>query len=83
MFLIFRKQFMNIYISRKNLKSIPKEYSGTTVKGSFHCRHNKLTSLAGGPEIVNTGLYCLFNNLFSLDNAPIFCRRIIFREFRV
>lgn len=74
---------MNIYISRKNLKSIPKEYSGITVKGSFNCCYNELTSLAGGPKIVNAGLYYLTNNLFSLDNAPIFCKRIFFHEFRV
>jgi len=41
-----------------------------TVKGTFNCAHNKLTSLKGAPQEVGGGFDCDYNTLTSLKGAP-------------
>ena len=40
------------------------------IKGSFHCQHNKLTSLEGAPKEVGGYFDCSYNKLTSLEGAP-------------
>ena len=41
-----------------------------TVRGSFYCNNNQLTSLVGAPESVGGDFYCEDNQLTSLVGAP-------------
>jgi hypothetical protein len=40
------------------------------VRGNFHCKHNKLTRLAGAPQKVGGYFLCSYNKLTSLAGAP-------------
>jgi hypothetical protein len=55
--------------SSKNLNDLQGIRFGA-VTGSFHCYHNKLTSLAGAPETVGGDFSCSGNNFTSLAGAP-------------
>lgn len=41
-----------------------------TVRGSFFCSQNQLTSLVGAPKSVGGAFFCRFNQLTSLTGAP-------------
>lgn len=56
-------------LSNQNLVALP-DISAVTVKGSFSCNGNWLTSLKGAPHTVGGGFYCYDNQLESLEGAP-------------
>ena len=58
----------NVNISHKNLEEIPVKFG--IIIGDFNCHDNKLTSLEGCPQIVNSGFNCSKNNLTNLEGCP-------------
>jgi hypothetical protein len=55
--------------SSRGLKSLSGIQFGT-VKESFYCYNNQLTSLVGAPQTVKGDFYCSSNQLTSLAGAP-------------
>jgi hypothetical protein len=56
-------------ISGLGLGQLP-DFSRVDVAGSFHCRHNQLTSLQGSPRSVGGDFDCTDNALAVLEGAP-------------
>lgn len=57
----------SVNLGSKRLKNIPIRFG--TVKGSFNCSHNKLTSLEGSP-IKSKTFDCSYNDLETLLHCP-------------
>jgi len=51
------------------LERLPVQFGHVT--GSFSCGDNKLTSLRGGPSVVDSNFDCSGNRLTTLDGSPI------------
>lgn len=69
-------------LTGKSLTKLPSDisnYSSIDLVGSpkvvddFNCSNNKLTSLFGGPEIVNNTFDCVNNYLKTLEHGPSKC----------
>ena len=58
----------DVVLNFKNLEKLPFKFG--TVKGSFDCSYNNLTSLEGAPKEVGGFFNCNKNNLTSLEGAP-------------
>ena len=61
---------MSVFLSSRDLKSIPIKYNGLVIDGFFVCAHNLLTSLQNSPKEVLGYFSCTFNNLTSLQHCP-------------
>lgn len=62
--------FGDVDLSRREMDEIPSYINFKTVKGSFDCSENSLTSLRGCPSVVASNFYCFHNQLTSLLHAP-------------
>jgi len=60
---------MNINISSRNLKKLPKGISNI-IEGSFSCSSNQLITLEGGPKKVGGSFNCSQNQLITLKGGP-------------
>jgi hypothetical protein len=60
----------SINISNMLLDELPAWMKSLTVKGSFYCDNNQLTSLEGCPQTVEGHFYCYRNQLTSLEGGP-------------
>jgi len=58
----------NVHLNSKELTKLPIRFR--SVRGSFDCGNNQLTTLEGSPQSVGGDFYCSNNQLTSLEGSP-------------